>query len=269
VSFYSRWQPLLDEDRHTALVFGFLRHAPVALALGPWLEQVLDRKVKPTALQPSSFWPNLPSVVEGSEWTEPELVFDADDGQTLKVIVEVKPGYDMHLLAQISREVIDVAKTSGVKRIAIVMVGADLGRPGNTRDWGDRIADAAAATGLNVDTEVHYSSFALLGDVVIAAGQSDVEWEAYATDVIAQLKRKGLLRHGGAPMIDDLQGMTLWNAVEAFNRVAKATRHFYLQLQSHSAFTAIGLQPDLSGGYVNSRILRNGKSGVITQREEW
>jgi hypothetical protein len=33
MSFYSRWQAPVDEHRQTALVFGFLRHAPLELAL--------------------------------------------------------------------------------------------------------------------------------------------------------------------------------------------------------------------------------------------
>jgi hypothetical protein len=36
VSFLSRWQPLRDEDAHTALVFEFLRFAPTTVALDPW-----------------------------------------------------------------------------------------------------------------------------------------------------------------------------------------------------------------------------------------
>jgi hypothetical protein len=46
VTFYSRWQPLVDEDRRTALVFGFLRNAPVTEAIEPWLGVVLGREVR-------------------------------------------------------------------------------------------------------------------------------------------------------------------------------------------------------------------------------
>ena len=65
MSFYSRWQPLVDEDRHTALVFGFFRHAPVADALEPWLERVIGRPLKATPLRPDSFWPNLRQWLRG------------------------------------------------------------------------------------------------------------------------------------------------------------------------------------------------------------
>ena len=46
VTFYSQRQPLVEEDRHTALVLGFLRPAPVAGALEPWLGVVLGREVR-------------------------------------------------------------------------------------------------------------------------------------------------------------------------------------------------------------------------------
>lgn len=269
MSFYSRWQPLLDEDRHTALVFGFLRHAPVGLALVPWLERVLDRPVTAEPLAASSFWPTLPSVVAGSEWTEPELVFDADDGQPLKVIVEVKPGYEMHELSQIAREVVDVAASSGGARAAMVMVGADLGRPASTDGWDGEVAAAAMAAGLTLETEVHYSSFALLGQVIRSAGMAHPEWHTYATDVLAQLQRKGLLGYEGAPMLDDLEGLTRRNAVEVFNRITKAARQFFLQLHGQSSFATSGLQPELWSGNVTPRMIRDGRSDTLTAREEW
>jgi hypothetical protein len=132
VSFLSRWQPLRDEDAHTALVFGFLRHAPTAVALDRWLRSTLARPVSAVPLPETSFWPTFSSIVRGSQYTEPELVFAADDGAQLTVIVEVKPGYDMFNLAQLSREVIDVANETDARRIACVMVGADLGPPSST-----------------------------------------------------------------------------------------------------------------------------------------
>jgi len=269
VSFYSRWQPLVDEDRHTALVFGFLRHAPVELALNPWLSTVLERPVDAAPLEASSFWPSLPSVVAGSEWTEPELVFDADDGRPLKIIIEVKPGHDMHHLSQLVREVIDVAAHSGTERAAIVMVGADLGRPASTTSWDAEIARAAAAAGVSLEAELRYSSFALLGKVIRRAGDTANDWRPYSTDVVAQLHRKGLLGYEGAPMLDDLEGLTRRNAVEAFNRVTKAARQFFLQLHSESAFLGSGLRPELGSGYVAPRMLRDGRSDTLTAKEEW
>ena len=47
----------------------------------------------------------------------------------------MKPGYEMFVPDQLSREVIDVANATGAVRIACVMVGADLGRPAGTSGW--------------------------------------------------------------------------------------------------------------------------------------
>src|SRR5713226_5000354 len=120
MSFLSRWQPLRDEDAHTALVFGFLRHAPTHAALDIWLSRTLGRPVSAEQFERSCFWPTVPSVISGSHYTEPELVLAADDGAPLTVVVEVKPGYDMHAVEQIGREVIDVAYDSRERRIACV-----------------------------------------------------------------------------------------------------------------------------------------------------
>jgi hypothetical protein len=269
VSFYSRWQPLVDEDRHTALVFGFLRHAPADLGLGPWLEEVLRRTVSAIALEPSSFWPNLPSVVVGSVSTVPELVFEADDGQPLNVIVEVKPGFGMHYIDQIAREATDVASSTGATRIAVVMVGADLGRPASTVSWDDEVAARLAAAGLDVRSELYYSSFAELGDVIRRVAAARPEWNAYATDVLHQLNERGLLGYEGAPMHDDLEGLTRRNAVELYNRIVLAARQFYLQLQGQRTFAELGLAPVVGQGYVAARMLRDGRSETVTQNAEW
>jgi hypothetical protein len=161
VSFLAHWQPLRDEDAHTALLFGFLRHAPSVAALEPWLARTLGRPVAAEPLQRVSFWPSLRSVVEGSQQTVPELVFAADDGKPLVVVVEVKPGYDMHTLEQISREVVDVAQAHDARRIACVMVGADLGRPASNDGWLTEIAEfAGSRLPFALELELHYSSFA-------------------------------------------------------------------------------------------------------------
>jgi len=126
MKYLSHWQRLDNEDKHTALLFGFLRHAPVESALNPWLTSILKRQVTAEPLEQSSFWPRLRSIVPGSLLTEPELVFQADDGKPLplSVVIEVKPGHDMHYLDQVRREVVDVASARGARRIACVMVGA-------------------------------------------------------------------------------------------------------------------------------------------------
>src|SRR4051812_6116486 len=57
LSFFTHWQPLHNEDAHTALVFGYLRHAPKSRALEPWLTATLRRAVKLPALPREGFWP--------------------------------------------------------------------------------------------------------------------------------------------------------------------------------------------------------------------
>jgi len=70
-------------------------------------------------------------------------------------------------------------------------------------------------------------------------------------------------------MLDDLEELTLRNAVEVFNRIMKSARQFYLQLHEHAAFGATRLEPDIgSGGYVSPRMLRDGRTDAITQPEE-
>src|SRR5262249_30566750 len=148
----------------------------------------------------------------------------ADDGAPLLVVVEVKPGYDMHTVDQICREIVDAANTTGLKRVACVMVGADLGRPASTDGWELQALELAAGLLSDaIEVEVHYSSFAALGQIATRCGLESPEWLSYAQDVNAQLARKGLLGYEGAPMFDDLDGLTVSNAVELFNRAVLAT----------------------------------------------
>jgi hypothetical protein len=266
MKFFSKWQPLRDEDAHTALVFGFFRHAPTSAGLDLWLTRVLGREVKASVLTPASFWPSLVSVVPGSSYTEPELVFTASDHQPLTVVIEVKPGYAMHALEQIRREIVDVANVHGPTRIACVMVGADLSRPEATGGWAEEV-EAAIAEHVShpVDVELHYSSFADAGRAVADVGARYPEWATYAEDVVAQLRRKGLMGYEGAPMLDDLQDLTISNAVEVFNRTIRAARHFYLLLHAQRGFSTLGL----AAHDWNFRMLRDGRSEVPTQSESW
>ena len=69
-------------------------------------------------------------------------------------------------------------------------------------------------------------------------------------------------------MLDDLDGLTLRNAVEAFNRTIASARQFYLQLHQHPGFIASGIQPDLGDSAATSpRMLRDGRSDWIGQPE--
>jgi hypothetical protein len=266
VSFFSHWQPLRDEDAHTALVFGFLRHAPTAAALDVWLSRTLGRPVASYPLTPSSFWPNLVSVVPGLSYTEPELVFEADDGEPLTIIVEVKPGYDMHTIEQVRRELVDVATAHNSARVACLLVGADLAQPSNADGWLDElIAAVEASVPSPVAVELRYSSFASIGRAIEGCGQTLLDWGRYAEDVVAQLRKKGLMGYEGAPMLDDLESLNTVNAVEGFNRTIRAARQFYLLLHTQSEFAALQFAP-LEW---NFRMLRNGRSDVPTQLEAW
>jgi hypothetical protein len=263
MKYLSKWQPLDNEDEHTALLFGFLRHAPVEYALNPWLTSILEREVKADPLGQTAFWPRLRSIVPGSFLTEPELVFQAYDGLPLSVVIEVKPGHDMLYLDQVRREVVDVANARGARRIACVMVGADLTPPMDLAEWQKEIEATLGFTdGLAaVKVELVYASFASLGQAAGGCAKAKPEWRAYAEDVIAQLQRKGLLRYDGAPVLDDLEGLTIPNAVEAFNRSIKAARAFFLELHADGRFRDLDLAPLRK----EHAMFRNGGSETLKQ----
>lgn len=104
-------------------------------------------------------------------------------------------------------------------------------------------------SGSSVTVEPAYSSFAKISRAIAACGSEVPQWKAYAEDVVAQLRRTGLLDYGGAPMLDDLEGLTIPNAVEGFNRAMRAARKFYLQLHGQSGFEALGLLQYSVQGY--------------------
>ena len=268
MKYLANWQPLLNEDRHTALLFGFMRHAPLASALNPWLSSVLDRPVEAASLSHGAFWPTFPSRVPGSLFTQPELVFDVHDGAPLTVVVEVKPGFSMQLLDQISREVIDTAAERGVGRVACIMVGADSSFPMNLSEWETevirRVSESLPAQ--EVEVELAYASFASLGEATKKCAAAVPEWAMYAEDVCAQLQRKGLLGYTGAPMLDDLEGLTVPSGVESFNRAIRAARDFLLHLHGQAKFADLELAPYGPNAY---RMIRNGGSVTLTQLVEW
>ncbi len=266
MKYYTRWQPLIDEDAHTALTFGFMRHAPIDVALAPWLSEVLHSNVVPSPLMPQSFWPRFPSVVDGSAWTEPELVFDAHDGKPLVVVVEAKLGFDAQRLEQVSRELVDVINDCQCPRIALIMVGPDPARSMPLRDWRAQLAATMATHGYpETCFQIEYASWASLGQAIEAAGVAVPQLAEYANDVVAQLRRKELLGYSGSPVLDDLDKMTVVKAVEAFNRTVAAIRQFFLQLHGLPGFKDLGLGPNSK----NYKIQRDGGSEVPTQRAEW
>jgi hypothetical protein len=262
MTYFSRWSPLHDENAHTALTFGFLRHAPVEQALAPWLSEVLGRPVTTTVLTPDNFWPTYRSIVDGSKWTEPELVFDADDGSRLTIVVEAKPGYDQQRREQITREIIDAAHAEESERVACIMVGADLGPLMPVEEWAKHIRDELGSHGLGqVACELRYASWASLGKAASRCAEQAPDWRRYAEDVVEQLRLNVLMGYDGAPALDGLEGgLTLVNAVEAFNLTIGAARQFFLALHTASGFVAAGLRP--YGGY--HRMMRDGSSEAPT-----
>jgi hypothetical protein len=237
MKLYSIWQPLASEDARTALVFGFLRHAPVEHGLAPWLTDVLGRPVTATPLEPENFWPRFASRLEDHEWTEPELVIEAADGDPLVVVVEAKPGYGMHRQEQLTRELIDSAHAASAKRVALIAVGADIGDPIELDQWRTAARAGLDAHGLrSTDVEIHYSSWARLGARIEECSRAFPALRTYAEDALAQLHFNALLGYKGAPMLDDLDEMTLMNAFVAFNRALLSAREFFLRCTIKQAF---------------------------------
>lgn len=259
MKYFSAWQPLEDEDAHTALVFGFLRHAPEDHGLNPWLSEALERPVTAAPLEPASFWPSFASVMDGHHRTEPELVFGAvDEDGSLTVIIEAKPGFDQHTDAQVTREIIDAASDQRSARVALIMLGADRFEPPRIAAWRSAIRTDLAAHGLGgLHVELRYSSWAKLGDAILACGKRAPEWDRYAHDAAHQLRNKSLLGYDGGPVFDDLDGLTIPNAVQVYNRTLTTAKNLLLTLESQERFRDSGLRP--SGG--TSRLTADGGIG--------
>lgn len=261
MSFFAHWQPLVDEDAHTALTFGFLRHAPVEHVLQPWLAKVLerDRTVTVARLGRDDFWRSYESILHDSKTTVPELVFEANDGEPLVVVVEAKRGFGQQRLNQITREVVDVANvTNDARRVVCVMVGADLGPPMPISEWEAHVRDQLVVHSLpHVSCELRYASWASLGKIAESCTTALPEWALYAQDVAEQLRLNARMGYSGAPSLEGLEGgLTLGNAVRAFNLMIEEARQFFVALHGDSRFVATGIGP--AGD--RFRILRDGSS---------
>lgn len=270
MKLYSVWQPLHGEDQRTAMIFGFLRHAPAEHGLSPWLTEILERPVIAKALEPEDFWPGYKSHIPNCTTTYPELVFEAEDADgPLHVVVEAKIGSGMHTEEQLAREVIDTAHGEPAPRIALIAVGADLGTPPERAQWQEAVDVALEAHGPSGATAaVHYSSWARLGDRIEAVVDAVPALAIYADDVLAQMRFNGMLGYKGAPVHDDLEDLNVLNAFELVNRAAIAARQFYRTLHSGPAFQTLGL-----AGYWKSdgryEMKRNGTSTVLSADEQW
>jgi hypothetical protein len=49
--------------------------------------------------------------------------------------------------------------------------------------------------------------------------------------------------YDGAPSLEDLEGLTIFNAVEASHRIVEAGRQFFLALHGQPRFQRLGLVP--------------------------
>lgn len=268
LTFYSVWQPLGTEDAQTALVFGFLRHAPVEAGLQPWLAETLGREATTGPLAARDFWPSYASVLAHHVRTVPELVFDAtDSGGQLVITVEAKRVPGGHELPQLVREAVDTAVATNAQRLAVIVVGVDVGQPPQLPEWQLAIKVGLERHGLgHVQLELRYSSWAQLGKCIEAAAVSGPPLTIYASDVLAQMTRRGLLGYKGAPMADDLAKLTIPNAFELVNRTITQARQFFLALSGHTRFIALGLGPAGS----SYQMLRDGApTRALNQEEGW
>lgn len=268
VSFFAAWQPLKNEDAQTALVFGYLRHAPPETALSPWLSEVLGRRVRCDPLDVADFWPTYKSMIAGRLRTTPELVFTAEDSDgDVTVVVEAKRVPEGHEVGQLIREAIDAATDLGSTRLALVMVGVDAGRPKQMSEWKASIGEELEGHGLsNSGFELHYSSWARVGRWIVASGEGVPELQRYASDAASQLARNGLLGYTGAPMTDDLGELTVLSAFALANRTTKQARLFFLTLLGENRFSALALEPVEA----KPSMLRDGvRARSLTREEGW
>jgi hypothetical protein len=266
MKFFANWQPLNNEDAHTALVFGFLRHAPPGEALDPWLSDVLDQEVRVEELQRTDFWPRYPA--EDQNVTEPDLAFPvrAENEDNTWVIIEAKPHYHQHIATQLIREAVDTARHTGATRVALIMVGADLGGPAERPVWEEQINEVLGESIGGVSAQLAYSSWARLGLHIWRCGEAAPLFGRYAEDVLEHLRIKALLGYNGAPVFEGLETMSVPNVVQGFNRVVRSARQFFLALHSDSRFQAAGFRPIGNRGF---EMLSDATSSVVTQYEDW
>lgn len=266
MKFYSVWQPLKNEDAHTALVFGFLRHAPPELALRPWLKEIVGGEVVAGPLAPGEFWPRYPSSVDEHKATEPDLAFPVDGGNSW-VIIEAKPLYKQHEPGQLGREVVDTVRATGAKRATVIMVGADLGVPRAYEAFETEVRQRLGAHDVGpIELQLAYSSWAQLGAHVEACGHAAPEWRTYSDDVLEQLKTKALLGYNGLDVFEGLEEVNAATVVAGYNRVVLAARQFFLTLHDSTRFQALGMRPP---GSKDFEMLRDDPSTVLTQYEDW
>ena len=188
------------------------------------------------------------------------------DGGDAWVIIEAKPLYHQHASQQLTREVIDTVAATGASKVALIMVGADLGGHPDQAAWEQQIKSELYARRLEANVGLAYSSWAQLGACIESCGNASPEWAAYAEDVVRHLKSKALLGYKGVDVFEGLIEFNLATVIEGYNRVILAARQFFLALHRSERFLALGLQPRGSRGF---EMLRDDPSSVITQYPDW
>jgi hypothetical protein len=173
-----------------------------------------------------------------------------------------------HTLDQVAREAVDAAKTSGTGRLALIMVGADIGPPMDLTEWRAAVAQQLAQHGLaEVQVELTYSSWAAIGRVLRLCAEREPAWSRYIDDALAQLRFNALFDYDGAPMFDDIETLTVPRAIEAYNRTIHTIRQFFLAVHGQPRFAALGLVGFGERG--RFALQKDGGSKSPEQPEDW
>lgn len=240
-SWRSVWQRADSEDERTALVFGFLRHAPVDVALQPLLEGILGVAVRVDPLERRHFWPAFPS---GSGRVIPDLCFPAAvAGERAMVVVEAKRTTEPHPRVQIRAEAAAAARDSSRPDLVVVLTVGSRG------DIGDLTPVVQEAVGEGVRGVHEHVPWTRLGDFI--GSVADPAWAVYADDVLDRLRRYGLMRDPARPTLPP--GVTPQAAVEAVNRLTLSAHDFLVDVDDRIGRPA-------SCGLAQGQVWRTGTS---------
>jgi hypothetical protein len=111
------------------------------------------------------------------------------------------------------------------------------------------------------DATIVHASWRSVGEAIDAHADRQSELRAYADDVLEQMVKVTLLGYKGAPVLDDLQEMTVANAFAAVNRATVAIRELILGVQADARFRAARLE----GWGRSIELLRDGTSKAVGQ----
>jgi hypothetical protein len=207
-------------------------------------------------------------VVEGHDWTVPDLVFTASDKRgELTVAIEAKRVPEGHDVDQLWREAVDTAAATGASRLSLVLVGVDVSAPSELASWERTVQRQLTAHAFDVEVELRYSSWAELGECIEAVAATQPDLAIYAHDVLMQMELNGLRGYKGAPMADDLSVSSISDAFELVNRTIKQARQFFLTLTADSRFAELGLTP--ATGQKHAMLRDGGGARNLDRDEGW